>query len=393
VSVSDIASVIKEYFNTTRLGGAILRKIKLITIVSLMLLSLFLGGCFAAITVTTQGFDPHKLDSNTDPTIIKDGSGQDIIKIQPPGAQDAPISAIPLNLQHAVISIEDSRFYQNNGIDFRALVRSLSVDILNRSAVQGASTIPEQLAKVVYLSDEKTLSRKIKQLFYGIYIEKDFSKDQILDFYLNRIYFGHGATGVTEATRVYFNKPVSELTLVESALIASLPKAPSYYDPYVHESAALDRRNTVLQKMLEQKYITDAQYEAAIHEPIKLTPGHIVKNDIPLSYQYYRDYLYEEADSLGISVSSIANGGLTVYTSMNPTLQEAAYNMYQDSRYFPEDMSGQMVQRGAAFMDPKTGGIEAIIGGRGTYVSRGLDHATQIHRSPGSSIKPTKRKG
>jgi penicillin-binding protein 2A len=345
------------------------------------------GIALLVLVGTSSGFDPSKLEQIKGPTIVKDSEGQVVMKIQPPGPQDTPLSEIPLNLQHAVIAVEDARFYENNGIDFRALLRALYYDIIHRSAAQGASTIPEQLAKIVYLKDDKSISYKIKEIIYGIDIEKSFTKDQILDFYLNEVFLGQGATGVSEAARVYFDKPVSQLDLAECALLAGLPQAPSYYNPYVNKEAALERRNLVLKRMLDQNYITESQYEQAVREPIRLSQGSI-NDSVPPEFRYYRDYLYEEADRIGIGASVLAEGGVTVYTTLDPKLQKAAYDAYQHSSYFPPNMHGEMVQSGAVFLNPKTGGIKAIIGARGEYVARGLDHATQIHRSPGSAIKP-----
>ncbi|MDB5083562.1 MAG: hypothetical protein JWN30_448 [Bacilli bacterium] len=360
--------------------GTVLITIAAFVLITVTALTLF--------TTFSKGFDPSKLEQATKPTVVEDVSNKTAFQIQPPGPQTTALSDIPLNLQHGLIAIEDTRYYENNGIDFRSVLRALYVDVTHGSAVQGASTIPEQLAKIVYMQDEKTMTRKIKQIVYGIDIERSFTKDQILDFYLNQVYLGHGATGVDAAARVYFNKPVSQLDLAQCALLAGLPQAPSYYDPYVNKTDATNRRNEVLQKMLQQKYITDAQYQSAVNEPIQLSPGAQPNDQVPAEFVYYRDYLYEEADQLGISASMLANGGLTVYTSLNPTLQKAAYNAYQNPAYFPPDMAGSKAQSGAVFLDPKTGGIEALIGSRGTYVERGLDHATQINRSPGSSIKP-----
>src|SRR5574344_1083245 len=182
------------------------------------------------------------------------------------------LADIPDKLQKAVIATEDKNFYNHNGYDLSGLVRSTLANVVAGHVVQGASTITQQLARILFLSNEQTYTRKVKELIIASRIEKTISKDQILEMYLNNVYLGSGAYGVEGASQVYFNKHLSQLTLAECALIAGLPQAPSVYSPFHDPKLAKERRNQVLKRMLTMNYITQKQYEQACKERLHLSP-------------------------------------------------------------------------------------------------------------------------
>ena len=205
---------------------------------------------------------------------------------------------IPDNLKKALIATEDKNFYHHNGYDITGLVRSTVQNILAGHVVQGASTITQQLARVLFLNNEKTFDRKLKELFIAARIEKTISKDQILEMYLNNVYLGSGAYGVEAAAQIYFDKHLKNCTLSELALIAGLPQAPSVYSPFNNKDLAIKRRNQVLTRMYKMRYITTDEYNKAKKEDVKLgpVPQYYTTNKAP----YFCDYVMKELEALGL---------------------------------------------------------------------------------------------
>lgn len=360
---------------------------------SLGIAALFSGVSLAGIlyALSTLRFDPQALlQGTTNPTVVYDRFGDVAFTIEPTGTRRVSLQQIPRDLQQALIATEDVRFYQNDGFDPRSAIRSLLSDLTHNDRSQGASTITEQLAKVVYLHDDKSLRYKLEEILLAIQIDRYFTKNQILDMYFNTVNFNGDTPGVENASEIYFQKDVHQLDLAQCALLAGLPQAPTAYDPFMHPVAALARRNDVLSQMEKYGYLTQAQADAAMAQPLQLasSPG-ILADGVPAEYASYRDYLYEEADSVGIGARTLQAGGLKVYTDLDPQLQRAAFDQFSSNRYFPPAMDGNEAQGAAVFIDPKNGGVEALIGSRpDLYQSGGFDYATETQRSPGSSIKP-----
>ncbi|HWQ42105.1 MAG TPA: PBP1A family penicillin-binding protein [Desulfosporosinus sp.] len=335
-------------------------------------------------------------------------SSLDISKVQTPLAQPSylydqkdiqisqlsssriePVSEqqIPLIMKRAIIAVEDRRFYEHQGIDLRSMARALSRDLRSSDFSEGGSTITQQLAKNLFLASDKTLTRKLKEAAYAIKIETVLNKDEILAAYLNQIYFGEGKWGIQNAAQLYFGKSAEKLTLEESALLAGLPKAPTIYSPLKNKQKSLERRNLVLSLMKEQNYITSADYEQAIVQPIVLKTGS--PSDLSGQYAPYVDYVVEEAiNHLGFTEEQILNGGLQIYTQMDTSVQKAAEDVYADSSFFPSGKADQIVQSGVVVIDHSTGGIKGLVGYRGERVYRGFNHATELVRLPGSAFKP-----
>ena len=298
--------------------------------------------------------------------------------------EQVSINEIPKYLKDAVISTEDKNFYNHEGYDILGIARSIIVNLVNRKASQGASTITQQLARVLFLSNEKTLTRKIKEIQIAARIEKTISKDKILEMYLNNVYLGSGAYGVGAAASTYFNKKLSELTLAECALIAGLPQAPSVYSPYKNIDKAEKRRNKVLKRMYIMKTITKSQYEAALREKTVLNkkPNLSSTNVAP----YFIDYVLKELESLGFDETEISQGGYKIITTLDYKAQVAANEAINKNMEAWKLTNPK--QNAALFsFSPMTGAIIAYCGGK-DYSQSQYDRITQAIRPPGSSFKP-----
>ncbi|WP_045519923.1 transglycosylase domain-containing protein [Neobacillus niacini] len=319
-------------------------------------------------------------------TIFYDLNGEVASKVSANKNEGISINQVSDSMKNAVIAIEDRRFYEHHGVDFIGITRALIRDIKARGMVEGGSTITQQLTKNTLLTSQKTLKRKVDEVFLAMKIEKQFSKSEILQMYLNQIYFGDGAWGIKHAARNYFAKEVKDLSISESALLAGLIKAPSALNPYHHLDKATQRRNLVLGQMKKQGYITTQQYEQALNEKVILNN----KGGDPFrgKYPHYVDQVFEEAINVyHLSQDELLTGGYQIYTELDPTMQNAMEKTYQKDDLFPKG-TDQMVQSGGILVDPKTGGIRAIVGGRGEHTFRGYNRATQLKAQPGSSIKP-----
>src|SRR5699024_4846171 len=246
-----------------------------------------------------------------------------------------PISLdeIPDHVIDAVIAIEDKRFYEHNGVDFRSIVRALYRDLIARSKVEGASTITQQLAKNVYLTSDKTSLRKTKEAMIALYLEREFTKDEILEMYLNVVYFGQGQYGIEAAANKYFYKSAKDLTLEEGALLAGMLKAPNGYSPIDHPEKAEKRRNIVLEAMAEQGMITEEEKVVAAEKDLNLN---VSQRKLNPAYHTIVDMAIREADELyGISLDELKQKRYRIVTSMKEHIQQTAYDEFQHAGYFP----------------------------------------------------------
>ncbi len=294
------------------------------------------------------------------------------------------IKDVPDNLKHAIIATEDKNFYHHDGYDLFGLARSTFVNLKAGKVVQGASTITQQLARILFLSNEKTFDRKIKEIIISARIEKTISKDKILEMYLNNVYLGSGAYGAAGASTIYFNKPLKDLTLAECALIAGLPQAPSIYSPYNNLKLAKERRAQVLTRMYKMRYITKNEYNSALEEPVSLNPNPSIYtlNRAP----YFVDYVMRELDALGFDETEISQGGYKVITTLNYKAQEAADKAIQKN-LAAWGMTKDPQQAAVFSFSPISGEIITYIGGK-NYGKSQYDRVTQAVRPPGSSFKP-----
>ena len=297
-----------------------------------------------------------------------------------------PLSEVPQAVQDAFIAAEDLRFYRHHGVDVHRLLGALWKDITTLSYAQGGSTITQQLIKLTHLSQTKTLSRKAQEIFLALRLERVMDKPQILEAYLNAVYFGHGAYGIEAAANVYFDKPASELTLAEGALLAGVIKAPSSYAPHLNPDRAVARRNSILQTMADNDMISKEQCESARTEPLRLAQS----KDDDTRFAWYLDTVLSEATlALGLTADEVISGGYAIHTGLDTAMQGAAERLFEDGDAFPAAAAdGTPVQAALAALDTDTGELRAVIGGRRYDVRRGLNRATQASRQPGSAFKP-----
>ncbi|MDP4161184.1 MAG: transglycosylase domain-containing protein, partial [Bacillota bacterium] len=348
------------------------------------LLILIAGGTTLWIT----SLDISKLESPlSQPSILYDQDGKPASQLSSSRIEPITQDQIPLQMKNAIVAVEDRRFYEHQGVDVRSTLRALVRDLKIGGLSEGGSTITQQLAKNLFLPSDKTFSRKFKEAAYAIKIEYVLDKDQILEAYLNQIYFGEGCWGINKAAQFYFGKKVGDLTLEECAMLAGLPKAPSTYSPLKNKEKSLERRNLVLELMKEQNYISVRNYVEASSLPILLKQGS--EENLTGQYAPYVDYVVEEAiNRLGFTEAQILSGGLQIYTALNPAIQKEAQDVYKDDSFFPAGKEDQTLQSGVVIIDHHTGGIKALVGYRGTSTYRGFNHASQLKRQPGSSFKP-----
>lgn len=296
-----------------------------------------------------------------------------------------PISRVPEDLQNAFIAAEDIRFYEHHGIDPRAILRALYRNIVSGNATaQGGSTITQQLARNAFLTQEQTIQRKLLEAALAIEIERTYSKDEILEMYMNQIYFGQGCYGIQAAANVYFGKDVEDLTLAQCALLAGLPNSPNYYSPFRSVEAAKSRQAVVLNQMARYGFITQEEANEAKEEDLALAkPGALGTGS---TASYFVSYIISE---LGDKFDSetIYKEGLQIYTTLDLTMQKEAEEALL--RNLPEgftDENGLTQPQGALIsIDAKTGHILTMVGGRG---EDHFNRAVQMVRQPGSSFKP-----
>ncbi|MEC1521072.1 PBP1A family penicillin-binding protein [Neobacillus niacini] len=322
------------------------------------------------------------------PTIIYDQKGEIASKVSNSSIEGVGIKQIPKVMIHAVVATEDQRFYKHNGINYFAIIKAFVKNMFSGDIVAGGSTVTQQLAKNAFLTHERTYTRKVKELIITKKIERTYSKDEIMEGYLNQIYFGEGAWGIQRAAKTYFGKEASELSLSESAMLAGLIKAPSILSPFKNMEKSIERRNLVLSLMEQEGYINASDVEKAKAQPVVLNEEN-VEDEYDGKYPYYVDHIIEEAmTKYQLTKNEILSGGLHIFTELNPTFQKATEEVYQNDNLFPASPEDQLLQSGAIFINPKNGGIQALVGGRGEHTFLGYNRATQLIRQPGSTMKP-----
>jgi 1A family penicillin-binding protein len=293
-----------------------------------------------------------------------------------------PLDRISPFLLQATVATEDANFYKHKGVDPVALMRSLYYAVLEHDIVSGASTIPQQLVKMVFLSPEQTLTRKVKEAILSTEVSRKFSKEQILELYLNQVYYGNLAYGIDAAAHTYFNKDADELTLAEASLLAGLPQLPASYDPYTKSEAAKKRQAVVLSLMVESGYITPAEADAAYLEPLAYAPV-----NFDMKYPHFTLYVRQQLETL-FKQDQIYQLGLEVSTTLDPDLQDAAQSIVADQ---VARLADRNVSNGALVaVRPETGEIVAFVGSA-DFDNVEIDGQVNMAlspRQPGSSIKP-----
>jgi penicillin-binding protein 1A len=302
--------------------------------------------------------------------------------------EPVPIKIIPDNLKKALIVTEDRSFYQHSGIDLKGILRAIYRDIKAGKFIEGASTITQQLSKTLFLEPRKTLLRKAKEAFLSFQIERRYTKDEILEFYLNQVYFGSGAYGVASAARIFFGKPVSDLDLPECALLAGLPKSPSRYSPLIDKDLAFKRRNIVLKQMMDTGLITQPVFNIAKEAPLNLAK----QNETGVKAPYFIEFIKYFLENT-IGSSRLYKGGLTVHTTLDYKLQKAAELAVEkglsalEHRMKQQFLKNPDPQGALISLDVPSGGILAMVGGR-SFSKTPFNRATIARRQPGSAFKP-----
>lgn len=322
-------------------------------------------------------------------TQIYDASGQKAGNLYSQKGTFVELDKISPYMQEAVISTEDRTFYTNPGFSIKGMARAfVSLLIHHGNIAGGGSTLTQQLAKNAILTQQQTFSRKLEELFFAIEINHVYSKKDILTMYLNNAYFGNGVWGVQDASHKYFGKDASDLTVGEAATLAGMLRNPSYYNPIDHMTNALSRRNVVLGLMVQNKKLSASSCKIAQSESLSLKDNYT--QDDGYKYPYFFDAVVDEAISkYGLTEEDVMNKGLKIYTTLNTDYQSAMQDSFDSSANFPASASdGTKVQGASVAVDPKSGAVRAIVGGRGEHVFRGYNRATQMKRQPGSSIKP-----
>lgn len=326
-------------------------------------------------------------------TVIYDQNGDEAGKLFGQKGTFVNLDQISPSVKDALISTEDRNFEKHHGYDIKGLARAV-VGKLSLGTIGGGgggSTITQQLAKNAYLTQEQTLDRKARELFLAIEIEKKYSKDEILEMYLNKSYFGNGVWGIEDASHKYFGVSASELSVGEAATLVGMLKGPSIYNPIDYIDNATNRRNTVLQLMVENEKLAQVEAdEQANVDMATILVDNYSDNSSDYRYPYYFDSVIAEAENeYGIKEEDLLNNGYKIYTSLDQNYQEAMQNTYDNDALFPPNAEdGTMVQSGSVALDPDTGGVQAVVGRRGEHVYRDFNFATQSKRSPGSSLKP-----
>ncbi|RDW18225.1 penicillin-binding protein [Oceanobacillus arenosus] len=315
-------------------------------------------------------------------TTLETTDGKVIGKLYNENRTMISIDQVPDHVKNAFIAIEDRRFYEHAGVDVKSVFRAVYKDILAMSKVEGASTITQQLAKNLFLYNDKTWSRKAKEVMAAIYLEQKFSKDEILELYLNEIYFGNGVYGIETASNYFFSKSVHDLSIAEGALLAGLAKAPNGYSPINHPDKALNRRNTVLHSMEDAGMISTETRLVEEGKPIDLALQILEAN--PWADSYIDLVMKEASEEHQLSIDELKRGGYRIVVNMDDDIQQIAYEKFQEASYFPGNTAG--IEGAFTMMDQDSGNIIAALGGR-NYQLGDLNRVT-VKRQPGSTIKP-----
>lgn len=350
-------------------------------------------GISGYVAATLPAFDPQQLTGGNS-TLLYDDDGKVFTSLHAgENRTEVTLDKVPPVLTQAFIATEDKDFYTHHGVNYKGIARALLRNFQSGDMTgQGASTITQQLARSAFLTSDKNYLRKLKEVVLAYRIEFAYSKDEILEMYLNKIYFGAGAYGVQAAAHTYFAKDVSQLTLPESALLAGLVQSPNNYNPFVDLDKAKARQKQVLNSMVDSGFINEASANQAYSTPLALAKSQSSNTQ----YGFFTDAVIDEASQILSGIkgyedgdSAVYKSGLNIYTTMDASLQAYAEDYFKNPANFPaNNKAGQPAQAGMAVVDNATGDIKAIMGGRQYLQQRGFNRATNAYRQPGSSIKP-----
>ena len=376
------------------------------TMVLVLFLTTLIFACLFALYVKNNlsaqvdSIDGFTLDQTSVIYYEDPKTGQDVVLRKLYGGANrtwVKYEDIPKNLIHACIAIEDKRFEDHQGVDWVTTLKACVKMFLGRGEA-GGSTITQQLVKNITGRDEVTVRRKLVEIFSALELEKKYTKKQIMELYLNVIALGENCEGVESASQVYFGKSVSELDLAECAALIGITNNPSIYDPYINADKNKERQVIILDQMLEQKYITQEQHDTAVAEELVLHNASGEASGDEDYYSYFEDQVINDvvrdlSEKTGydqtIVRKMLMTGGYKIYSTLNPDVQAAVEEVYQNLDNIPNTASSQQLQSGIVIIDNKTGDVVAVAGGVGEKQgSLILNRATQSYLSPGSTIKP-----
>ena len=313
--------------------------------------------------------------------VLEDGTV--IGKVYTENRDYATLEQIPDHVENAFVALEDKRFYEHAGVSFISVARAVYRDIISMSKEEGASTITQQLAKNLFLTNDKSWMRKTKEVMASIYMERNFSKQQILELYLNEIYFGHGIYGVGTAANYFFGKNIEELTIDEGAMLAGMIKAPNTYSPYHDIEQAKARRNVALAQLEKEGHLSTEQLIELQAQSIKVIEQD--KSREPWMDDYFDYVLDELSQDYSLNIETLKRGGYTIQVHMDPALQEIAYKKIQDDDYFKG--SNEAVNTSFVLMDKETGALKVLIAGRDFQFGK-HHNMLRTRKQPGSAFKP-----
>ena len=348
---------------------------------------LVVGGYLFYVAKTTNVKDLQNALKAT--TLIFDKDGNEAGSLSGQKGTYVELTEISQDLQNAVIATEDRTFYENGGINYSRFILA----ILTAGRSGGGSTITQQLAKNAYLSQDQTIERKAKEFFLALEINKKYSKQEILTMYLNNSYFGNGVWGVEDASKKYFGVSASQLSLDQSAVLAGMLKGPEIYNPLYSVENATNRRDTVLQNMVAAGFIDQgtADQAAAVGIGGQLVDAYAGKSEDYRYPSYFDAVINEAVNDYGLTEEEIVNNGYRIYTELDQNYQASMQVIYSNVSLFPVAEDGTMAESGSVALDPKTGGVRALVGRVNSAEGssfRSFNYATQSSRSPGSTIKP-----
>jgi penicillin-binding protein 1A len=364
---------------------------KTITILLILLIGALSGAFAGAFVALTHDLPQIRSLENFKPdTVTRIYSADKVLlaELFLEKREPVPLDLIPDYLKAALVATEDRKFYKHSGVDLKGIARAIIKDIWAGEFVEGASTITQQLAKTLFLTPRKTLTRKIKEAILAFQLERRYTKNEILELYLNQVYFGSGAYGAQSAAKIFFGKSVEALTVAECALVAGMPKSPSRYSPLVNQDLAIKRRNIVLRQMRETGIIDDAAYHRAIKEKLRLAASELTRFTAPYFVDDVKHFL---EDTIGSS--RLYKGGLSIFTTLNFNLQQAAERVIGNGlsalemRMQKQGLKDPYPQAALVSLNVHTGEILALVGGR-NYNESSYNRASNAQRQPGSAFKP-----
>ncbi|MGG4264164.1 PBP1A family penicillin-binding protein [Peribacillus simplex] len=361
-----------------------LKRIFLI-LVTIGIIGLVSGGAAMAYFIS----DTPKLDEKLlkDPVTSKilDENGKLLAEVGTENRDYVNYEDIPDLVENAFLATEDSRFYEHHGVDFLRLGSAVIANVKHGFGSEGASTLTQQVIKRSYLTPDKTIKRKVQEMWLSIQLERKYTKQEIFEMYVNKIFFANRANGILTASQTYYGKDLSQLKLNEAAMLVGLPQSPNRYDPYKHPERAKERRDIVLHLMNKHGYITEKEMKDA--QSIDITAGlqEIDKSQKDTTaYDAFIDLVIEEVGNMGDY--NVFTDGLEIQTTIDKDAQEYVYKMLNSDEII--NYPSKDLQAGVTLLDTETGEIKAVGGGRNTTVKRGWNYATDAKRSPGSTIKP-----